>query len=193
MANIGLPDAIFIHCSGTQFGNQGSTPLFNCLDFELKSELNIRSPLMPNPQAPSYEAWRHAINMLDISQVSIMMGHSLGASVLLKYLAVEKPFLALDALLLIATPLWGLPDWTHGDYFLPADCTKALANIKKIIFYHSTDDDVVPFHHSEMYRKRLPVATLRMLHGQGHYFTKGIPVLVDDLKYLKTSESNSPH
>jgi predicted alpha/beta hydrolase family esterase len=177
---------IFIHCSGTQAGNEGSTPLINYLSNELGSEFNIVHPAMPSPRAPSYEAWKKTIDKLDISETSILAGHSLGASVLLKYLAEEKPFRSFGALFLIAAPLWGSPDWTHGDYTLPAGFAGALADIKRIFFYHSTDDEVVPFHHVEAYQASLPRASVRILEGQGHYFTKGIPILVEDM--MKVSD-----
>jgi predicted alpha/beta hydrolase family esterase len=191
MTNINLPNAVFIHCSGTQSGDHGSTPLINYLKIETKSELNILHPSMPDPRSPSYGAWEKVIENANLSQCSIVIGHSLGASVILKYLSEQKPFLALDALFLIATPFWGLRDWTHGDYVLKADFPKALVNVKRIFFYHSNDDHVVPVHHLEAYSSCLPGATARRLNGQGHYFTKGIPVLIEDLKRSSVGKSES--
>jgi predicted alpha/beta hydrolase family esterase len=191
MTNNNLPNVIFIHCSGTQSGYHGSTPLINYLKEETKTEFNILHPSMPSPQSPSYKAWKSVMNKSNLSQGSIVMGHSLGASVLLKYLSEQTPFLALEALFLIATPFWGLPDWTHGDYLLPNDFAKALVNVKRTFFYHSTDDDVVGFDHLEAYSSYLPKATFRVLNGQGHYFASGIPVLVDDLQTIKHPDSKS--
>jgi len=68
----------------------------------------VRAPRMPRPGRPHYRTWAQRIDELIVSaRRPILVGHSFGASVLLKYLSetVRRP--AFAGLFLIATPLWG--------------------------------------------------------------------------------------
>jgi uncharacterized protein len=73
----------------------------------------------------------------------ILVGHSLGGSVLLKYLSEEKIQLV-AGLFLIAAPYWGAKHWQASEYRLQEDFTSNLLKELPISFYYSRDDDVVP-------------------------------------------------
>ena len=112
------------------------------------------------------------------------MGHSFGASVLLKHLAetVRRP--ALAGLFLVATPFWG-PDFP--EFALPSDFGERLRGLSPLYLYHSRDDAESPFEHLERYRSVLPQATVRVLDGRGHEFNQAqFPELVADIRGLAT-------
>lgn len=70
----------------------------------------VQAPRMPRPTHPRYWTWARRIDeMVADHQRPILVGHSFGASMVLKYLAetVRRPPLA--GLFLLATPFWG-PD-----------------------------------------------------------------------------------
>jgi hypothetical protein len=113
----------------------------------------------------------------------LLIGHSLGGSVLLKYLAEGTDPRPIAGLFLVAVPCWGKRDW-ELEYTLPEDFASHLPPISQIFMYHSRHDEVVPFSHLRRYQEQLPQATIRELDGKEHSFTRGLPELVRDLKSL---------
>jgi len=111
-----------------------------------------------------------------------VVGHSFGASVLLKYLAetVRRPPLA--GLFLVATPFWG-PEFP--EFALPPDLGVRLRDLSPIYLYHSRDDAEIPVEHLERYRRALTRATVRVLEGRGHEFNQAqFPELAADIRGL---------
>lgn len=138
---------------------------------------------MPRPKHPEYWAWaRHIDALLRHTRRPIAVGHSFGASVLLKYLAetVRRPPVA--GLFLIATPFWG-PDF--AEFALPPDFGRRLPDLTPIFLYHSRDDTELPLEHLERYERALPHATIRVLDGRGHEFNQvRFPELEADIRGL---------
>jgi predicted alpha/beta hydrolase family esterase len=110
------------------------------------------------------------------------VGHSFGASVLLKYLSetVRRP--AFAGLFLIATPFWG-PDFP--EFALAPDFGVRLREVSPLYLYHSRDDPETPFEDLERYRRVLPHAIVRALDGRGHEFNQPqFPELGADIRRL---------
>ncbi len=53
-----------------------------------------------------------------------------------------------------------------------------------IFFYHSRDDEVVPFAHLAMHAKKFPQATIREFEGRGHQFNNDLSEVAVDIKRL---------
>jgi predicted alpha/beta hydrolase family esterase len=138
---------------------------------------------MPRPQHPQYWTWARRIDeLIRSSRQPILVGHSFGASVLLKYLAetVRRP--AFAGLFLVATPFWG-PDFP--EFALPSDFGQRLRDVSPICLYHSRDDAETPFRHLARYRSAFPHATVRVLDGRGHEFNQTqFPELAADIRAL---------
>ncbi|SET98989.1 hypothetical protein SAMN05421676_11358 [Salinibacillus kushneri] len=112
---------LFIHSAGPQERNQGSSNLSAYLEKELRDKFQFVMPKMPNPENPEYVLWKNQLekelNMLN-GEV-ILVGHSLGGSVLLKYLSEESCNLTFRGLFIIAAPYWCLDeDWQSKDFTL---------------------------------------------------------------------------
>ena len=115
---------------------------------------------------------------------TVLVGHSLGASFLLKYVseeAVEKP---VAGLFLVASPYFGSEDWEVGEYELRTDFASKLPEDLPVFFYHSRDDEVVPFAHLALYAERLPQATTREFDGRGHQFGDDLSEVARDIKRM---------
>ncbi|PLR99216.1 hypothetical protein CVD19_02545 [Bacillus sp. T33-2] len=97
-----------------------------------------------------------ARNLATIKAEVAVVGHSLGASFLLKYLSEEKQVQPISGVFLIAPPYWGAEDWEVDEYLLCEDFESRLPDKQNIIFYHSRDDQWVPFTHLAMYAQKLP-------------------------------------
>jgi pimeloyl-ACP methyl ester carboxylesterase len=79
----------FIHGAGNQHHPDGSGKLVASLKRELGSDYEVLAPDMPDPDHPAYKAWRDQIGQ-ELGRLDpdvLLIGHSFGGSVLLKYLA----------------------------------------------------------------------------------------------------------
>lgn len=179
-------EVLFIHSAGPQGPHEGSTELIAYLHGALDAGYDLKCPAMPAPENPRYEAWKEQIEKyLGVpGNEVILVGHSLGGSVLLKYLAEEPCRRSITALFLIATPYWGKRGWEIDEYILHPDFLKKLPHIPKIFLYHSRDDEWVPFGHLGHYAKKFPQAVIRKLEGNEHEFGNGLPEVVNDIKSL---------
>lgn len=143
----------------------------------------VLAPPMPDPKNPQYWNWARRIDeLIRTMRRPVLVGHSFGASVLLKYLAetVRRPPMA--GLFLVATPFWGTD---FPENALPPDIGARLRNLSPIYLYHSRDDTVIPVEHLERYRHVLPRAKVRMLDGRGHEFNQAqFPELAADIRRL---------
>jgi hypothetical protein len=144
---------------------------------------------MPNEREPDYEPWKVQIKkeLTALEGKVILIGHSLGSSFLLKYLAEEKIEKAIAGIFLMATPYWGGDGWQYEGYeriVLPEDFASELPSGAPIFLYHSRDDDIVPFAHLALYAEKLPQATIRVFDGRGHQFNNDLAEVVADIKNL---------
>ncbi|HEX5172351.1 MAG TPA: alpha/beta hydrolase [Cyclobacteriaceae bacterium] len=177
---------LFIHSAGPQGSHNGSDFLLAYLYDHLFNTHELFHPYMPDPENPHYDAWRITIKKeLDIlSNNTLLIGHSLGASTLLKYLSESFDEKAIGGLFLIAAPYWGTDDWNVDEYVLTKNFSSNLRRIPDVFLYHSKDDEVVPIRHLTHYADEMPWATVRVCEGGGHLFGHGLPELITDIKSL---------
>jgi serine hydrolase len=154
------------------------------LEGSLGPEYVVSAPRMPQPDDPEYEAWARRIGeLIEDTTNPLLVGHSFGASVLLKFLAEVTPRPSFAGLFLIATPFWG-PNFP--EFALPSDFDVRLRDVAPLYLYHSRDDNEVPLEHLERYRHALPQAIVRTLDGRGHEFDQPqFPELVADIRGLE--------
>lgn len=146
-------------------------------------------PQMPNEGDPDYGMWKVQIKkeLAGLESEVILIGHSLGSSFLLKYLAEEKLEKSIAGIFLMATPYWGGDGWQYEGYervALPEDFAAKLPGGAPIFLYHSRDDEIVPFAHLALYAEKLPQATIRALDGGGHQLNNDLAEVVRDIKGL---------
>ena len=153
----------------------------------LGPDYSVMAPRMPEPTEPRYETWaRRIAELIDGTTRPVLVGHSFGASVLLKYLAEASPRPSFAGLFLVATPFWG-PD--SPEFALPRDFAVRLRDVRPLCLYHSRDDPEVPFAHLDRYCRALPHAIARTLDGRGHEFDQPqFPELVADIRSLEAGE-----
>jgi len=152
----------------------------------LGHQFNIVAPQMPSPKNPSYEEWKILLdkNLAKLKGEVFFVGHSLGASFLVKYLSQEKTLQKINGLFLVSAPYS-----TVSGFEAPTDYS-IFSSIKKIILYHSLDDVEVPYAHSLLYQSKLN-AQLRTFQQQGHYFKKeDFPEIYSDIQSAATDHEN---
>jgi predicted alpha/beta hydrolase family esterase len=175
---------LFAHSAGPQYGKgKGSYNLVKYLKTKLGNEFEILFPKIEKPNSPTYGKFKRMFASVfnEITEPVILIGHSLGASTLLKYLSEEKPRILITGLFLVATPHWGSD---MKEFQLKQNFQASLKDIPSIFLYHSKNDPEVPFSHLQFYKTAFNTATVRELPAKEHTFSKGLSQLVSDIKYL---------
>src|SRR5262245_23192530 len=117
------------------------------LQLELGSAYRVHFPAMPNEASPGYAAWKQHISKVwdALGDDAILVGHSLGASLLIKVLAENQSGRRATGVLLISAPFCGDRGWAWEEAELPNDAGKRLS--LPLFLYHSRDDEEVPYAH----------------------------------------------
>lgn len=144
----------------------------------LGSKYDVRYPKMPDEKNPEYGTWKDQIEeyLSTLNGEVILVGHSAGGAILLRYLSDEKVTKAISGVLLIAPP--------YDESVLQEVSSSRLLEELRVFFYHSRDDESVPFTHLTHYAEKLPKATIRKFDGRGHQFDNDLSELVEDIKGL---------
>jgi predicted alpha/beta hydrolase family esterase len=165
---------LLVHSSGPQGAGQGSAPFVARLRDQLGSGHEVLFPEMPTPDDPHYQLWSERLGQLlaETDSPVVVLGHSLGGSVVLKHLAETGPHQAIAGLILVAMPFWGQSDW-EAEWALPEGWPADSTPLPPIHLFHSRDDEEIPFAHLELYAKRLPGGAVHPVDGNGHLFDRG--------------------
>ena len=84
---------------------------------------------------------------------------------------------------------WGAEDWEVGQYALRESFASRLPEGLPVFFYHSRDDEWVPFAHLALYAREVPHATLREFDGRGHQLDDDLSEVAHDIEGLERSKS----
>jgi predicted alpha/beta hydrolase family esterase len=174
---------LVIHGAGEPRQRHGKVYWEPLLQDGLGAKYQVRAPRMPSPTDPHYPSWAERIARL-IGEVDrpVLVGHSFGASVLLKFVAQAGPRPDFRGLFLVATPFWKAD---FPEFALTAEQLDRLQSVSPLVFYYSHDDPVVGFDHLGEFARELPRAILRELDGRGHEFNQdSFPELVADILRL---------
>lgn len=176
---------LFIQGGGDD-GYQADQLIVQALQVALGDAYEVLYPELTSDDQRTDFGWPRQIGEL-ISQQSdglILAGHSLGASLILKYLSESNTSKKISGLFLLATPFWsGEEDWKQGLILQPGFGDQLPANVP-IFMYQCLDDDVVPPAQVDQYREQLPQATVRLIDSGGHQFSKGVEVVATDIQQL---------
>jgi predicted alpha/beta hydrolase family esterase len=167
-----MPQVLFIHSAGPQSEIEGSGPMLAALRRTLGSALEIVAPDMPGTDDPEAAQWDAAAGtaIAEMKQPYALLGHSLGASTILKCLATNDPPPGLVGVVLVSAPFWGRQ---MPDFALPDGFGKRLERVPNLLFITSRDDEVAPPEHAKKYVDAIPGATLKLVDGHGHEFARG--------------------
>jgi predicted alpha/beta hydrolase family esterase len=145
----------------------------------------IYPEILPDESAPDF-GWTQQIGK-KISETEsdiILVGHSFGASMILKYLSESSADKRLKGVFLVATPFWeGNEDWQMG-LKLQADFADKLPGEVPVFFYHCQDDKEIPISHLAHYQQKLPKATFREIKSGGHQLNNDLTSVAKDIRSL---------
>lgn len=176
---------LFIQGGGGKEDFEADSKLVDSLEETLGEGYTIHYPLLPTETAPDLGRCKQIEKeIMKIEEEFIMVAHSLGASMLLKYLSENKASKKIAGIFLVSTPFWsGDEDWKEG-FKLQENFADKLPKDVPIFFYHCMDDEVVPFEHLSQYAQKLPQAIIREITSGGHQLNNNLAIVAKDIKSL---------
>jgi predicted alpha/beta hydrolase family esterase len=192
MARSGLPtmrQILFVQGGGEGVHDHWDNVLVESLDSELGPSYEIRYPVMPNEAEPSYPVWKVALQkeLAALGDGAIVVGHSVGGTVLIHALAESAPAVDLAAICLIAAPFIGTGGWSSDDIEPRPELADRLPAGVPIFLYHGGSDDVVPPSHVELYARALSRARVRRLENRDHQLDNRLSEVAADIRSLERS------
>lgn len=171
---------------GGEGAYEADRELVNSLRDELGAEYKVHYPQMPEEENAGYEAWKARISgeLAALDGRLILVAHSVGSSMLLKYLAEERLEKPLAGIFFIAAPYWGVGYWQMDDFSVDEERAARFLRALPVFFYHSRDDDVVPFAHLARHAEKFPQAIVRTFDGRGHQFNNDLSEVARDITSL---------
>jgi uncharacterized protein len=156
----------------------------------LGSGYEVRYPAMPDEDNAPYEQWTQVIEkeLGAMPEPIILIGHSVGGSVLAKWLGEMQVGKLIAGVFLISTPFWGGSGWLYDGYEeleLPDGMADRIPKDTPVFLYHCRYDETVPFEHLALYAQVLPQATVRTLEGCGHQLNNDLSEVAKDIKSLQ--------
>lgn len=161
---------LFVQGGGKGVHNEWDDKLVESLRRQLGQGYEIRYPRMPNEDAPGYASWKESLEkeLGALQDGAILVGHSVGGTILVRLLSERSPARKLGAIFLIAAPFVGDGGWPSDDFQFPADLGSRLPGGVPIHFYHGLEDEVAPPSHVDLYARAVPQAHVHRLRGRDH-------------------------
>lgn len=176
---------LFVQGAGEGTHEQWDSKLVESLRRELGKSYEVRYPRMPREDEPSYARWKPVLEreLEALPDGAVVVGHSVGGTVLLKLLTEHAPPVKLGAIVFVATPFVGEGGWSLDDMKFPADLGARLPQGVPVHFFHGLDDETASPSHLDLYARAVPQARTHPLAGRDHQ-------LNDDLKEVAATVSS---
>jgi len=160
----------------------------NHLQEELGDDYTVLLPSMPSSDNAQYDEWKlwyeRILSELDCSL--ILVGHSLGAMFLSKYYSEHEPAHSVHGLFLVSGRYDGPDDDLYPDtsFTIKAPLDVLTKRAEHVVFFHSSDDPVVPYQSFEQYQKLVPDATFHSFTDRHHFIGPSFPEIVAEIQSL---------
>ena len=167
-------EVLFVQGAGKDAHDRWDDKLVESLERELGDGYAIRYPRMPEEDDPRSSAWNAALfrEFDSLEDGAILVGHSVGGTILIHALAERPPKRRLGAVVLLAAPYVGEGGWSSDDVQPRTDFSEHLAVGVPVLLYHGAEDETVPVGHLHLYAKTIPHAVLRILERSDHQLNK---------------------
>jgi predicted alpha/beta hydrolase family esterase len=177
---------LFIQGGGEDAHDKWDNKIVESLERELGPDYAVRYPRMPHEADPTYAAWKGALKrQFDrLDDGAILIGHSIGGTILIRTLADEPPTLTFAGVFLIAAPFVGDGGWQSEDIEPLSDLGARLSEQTPIYLYHGSKDETAPFGHVHLYARAIPQAVVRRLSGRDHQLNDDMSEVAADIRRL---------
>jgi predicted alpha/beta hydrolase family esterase len=179
---------LFVHGAGSGAYDEDRR-LADCLRTSLGPRFEVHYPRMPDEDDAPYEQWRQQIEheLASMPGRIVIVGHSVGASVLVKWLSERQDARPIAGACLLACPFWGGDGWRYEGYeqlALQPGFASKLQPEMPVYLYHCRDDEVVPFDHLALWARDIPQAVVRVCDAGGHQFNDDLSAVAEDIAAL---------
>ena len=142
------------------------------------------TPEMPLAFKPDYELWKREAERFDIGPDTMLVGHSTGAALWLRYLS-ENPEVKVGKVILVA-PWLDPNDIKHTDFFRFAFDPDLAQRTKGLLIFHSTTDHEGINWSTQIICQVLKGWKFRSFENYGHFLyrdmgTEAFPELLAEL------------
>ena len=177
---------LFVQGGGEGVHDAWDNKLVASLEQALGPGWDIRYPRMPQEADPKFAAWKAALlgEIAGLDNGAILVGHSVGATVLVHSLAEDPPARTPAGVFLIAAPFVGDGGWPSDEVTPKPDLGALLPARSAVFLYQGDADDTVPMAHADHYAKAIPQAVIRRLPGRDHQLGDDLSEVVADIRGL---------
>jgi predicted alpha/beta hydrolase family esterase len=178
---------LFIQGGGAGVHDEWDDKLFDSLRRELGDGHEVRYPWMPDEEDPSYAGWSAAVRreMAGLEDGAVVVGHSVGGTILINALAEQPPERELAAIVLIAAPFVGAGGWPSDEFELPSDLGARLPQGARVHVFHGLQDEIALPSHAELYARAIPQAQLHLLPGRDHQLNNDLSEVAKAMSPIK--------
>jgi predicted alpha/beta hydrolase family esterase len=180
---------LFIQGGGEDAHDKWDNRMVESLERELGPDYAVRYPRMPHEADPKYAPWKAALErqLARLDEGAILIGHSIGGTILIRTLADEPPTLTVAGIFLIAAPFVGDGGWQNEDIEPFSDLGARLSKQTPIFLYHGSKDETAPLEHVYLYAQTIPQAVVRRLSGRDHQLNNDMSEVAGDIRRLRVS------
>jgi predicted alpha/beta hydrolase family esterase len=180
---------LFIQGGGEDVHDAWDDKLVDSLRDELGAGFEIDYPRMPAEEDPSTATWVPAIreSIANLEDGAIVVGHSVGGTILVHALTDEPSPQRLGAIVLLAAPFVGDGGWPGDGFEFGADLGARLPRGVPVHVVHGLDDDEVPPAHAELFAAAVPQAQVHRLAGRDHQLGNDLAEVARLIRALPTT------
>jgi predicted alpha/beta hydrolase family esterase len=184
----GVRQVLFVQGGGEGTYDEWDDKLVDSLRRELGDGFEVRYPRMPAEDDPSYATWGPAIlqELASLEGGAVVVGHSVGGTILIQALAEQPPPVTLAAIVLLATPFVGAGGWSGDGFEFQNDLGGRLPSGVPVHVFHGLDDDTVPPAHADLYAGVIPHAEVHRLAGRDHQLGNDLADVASVIRTLAT-------
>ncbi|HEY8992379.1 MAG TPA: alpha/beta hydrolase [Candidatus Microsaccharimonas sp.] len=156
------------------------------LQDQLGADYQILLPDMPNKTNARYAEWEIWFTHLSsvVTDDCILIGHSMGAIFLAKYLSENTFPKKIKATILVASPYDDESEEDLTDFKIEALSDRLTEQAGRLIFFNGSDDPVISMSDIKKYEERLPSAEFNLMSAPDHFVRPDFPELTSLLKEL---------
>ena len=175
---------LFVQGAGEGTHDCWDDKLVASLKRELGNSYAVHYPRMPGEDNPSYSAWKATLlkEFGSLEDGAILMGHSIGGTILIHVLAEQPPKTRFGGLFVVAAPFIGEGGWPSDDIDNRKDLSERLPPGVPVYLYHGADDADVPTAHVHLYASAIPHAVVRMFEHRDHQLNNDMSDVARDIR-----------
>jgi pimeloyl-ACP methyl ester carboxylesterase len=117
-----------------------------------------------------------------VNDGAVVVGHSVGAAILLNALAGRPPEKGLGAIVLIAAPFVGEGGWLGDEFELTSDLGAKLPPGAQVDVFHGLRDETAPPSHAGLYAAAIPQAQVHQLPGRDHQLNNDLSEVAEAIR-----------